>query len=196
MVPVPFSSTLPGKGLMGSPWIRKEEELIFSHQDIRMPDRGSTYAINHGNRTHWFSSTEKLVEHFSQNEESTYRPYSQRWVGSMIADFHRILLEGGLYLYPGDRKRPDGKLRLLYECSPLALIARQAGGKTSTGRKDILDIQPTQLHQRVPLIIGSRSCFPPSWPDCSGHRRDPRKSPAADRHTHAARCPPFHSSCD
>ena len=145
-----------GEGVSGFTLDPREDEFVFSHQDIRMPDRGSTYAINHGNRTHWSSSTEKLVEYFSQNDESTRRPYSQRWVGSLAADFHRILLEGGLYLYPGDRKRPEGKLRLLYECAPLAFIARQAGGRASTGREEILDIEPTRLHQRVPLIIGSR----------------------------------------
>lgn len=145
-----------GKGVNGFTLHPEVNEFIFSHQNVRMPDRGTTYAINHGNRIHWSSSTEKLVDHFSQKDESTRRPYSQRWVGSLTADFHRILLEGGLYLYPKDHKRPDGKLRLLYECAPLAFIARQAGGRATTGMEDILDIEPTQLHQRVPLIIGSR----------------------------------------
>ena len=145
-----------GEGVHGFTLDPNENEYIYSHPDIRMPDRGSTYAINHGNRTHWSSSTEKLVEHFSQQDESTHRPYSQRWVGSLTADFHRILLEGGLYLYPEDKKQPQGKRRLLYECAPLAFITRQAGGRASTGREQILDIIPAQLHQRVPLIIGSR----------------------------------------
>jgi fructose-1,6-bisphosphatase I len=145
-----------GEGVNGFTLHPELDEFIFSHQDIRMPDRGNTYAINYGNRAYWFSSTEKLVDHFSQEDESTGRPYSQRWVGSLTADFHRILLEGGLYVYPRDQKRPDGKLRLLYECAPLAFIARQAGGTASTGMEDILDIEPNQLHQRVPLIIGSR----------------------------------------
>ncbi len=145
-----------GEGVNGFTLEPSVGEFILSHQDIRMPTRGTMYAINHGNRAHWFPSTEKLVDHFSQLDDSTHRPYSQRWVGSLTADFHRILLEGGLYLYPGDKRRPCGKLRLLYECAPLAWVAEQAGGKASTGKERILDIQPTELHQRVPLIIGSQ----------------------------------------
>ena len=131
-------------------------EFILSHEEVRMPARGGTYAINHGNRAHWLPSTERFIDYLCEVDDSTGRPYSQRWVGSLTADFHRILLEGGLYLYPGDQKRPNGKLRLLYECIPLALLAEQAGGSASSGRERILDIQPTQVHQRVPLIIGSR----------------------------------------
>lgn len=124
-----------GEGVHGFTLDPNEDEYIYSHPDIRMPERGSTYAINHGNRTHWSSSTEKLVEHFSEQDESTHRPYSQRWVGSLTADFHRILLEGGLYLYPEDKKRPQGKLRLLYECAPLAFIARPGRGKSQHGKR-------------------------------------------------------------
>ena len=145
-----------GAGVHGFTLHPDENEFILSHENLSMPDQGTTYAINHGNRTHWSASTRKLVDHFTEKDDSSGRPYSQRWVGSLTADFHRILLEGGFYLYPADEKRPDGKLRLLYECAPLAFIARQAGGKASTGIQDILEIEPTRLHQRVPLIIGSR----------------------------------------
>ena len=121
-----------------------------------MPACGGTYAVNHGNRAHWLPSTERFIDYLCEVDNSVGRPYPQRWVGSLTADFHRILLEGGLYLYPEDKRRPCGKLRLLYECAPLAWVAEQAGGKASTGKERILDIQPTELHQRVPLIIGSQ----------------------------------------
>ncbi len=145
-----------GAGVNGFTLHPDENEFILSHEDLSMPDQGTTYAINHGNRTFWSASTRKLVDHFTAKDDSSGRPYSQRWVGSLTADFHRILLEGEFYLCPADEKSPDGKLRLLYECAPLAFIVRQAGGRASTGSQDILEIEPTRLHQRVPLIIGSR----------------------------------------
>jgi len=130
-------------------------EFILSHQNIRMPGRGNTYAINAGNSYNWFPQTRRFIDYLCDLDKETGRPYSLRYVGSLVADFHRILLEGGVYLYPGDTKKPSGKLRLLYECAPLALVAEQAGGLASTGAERILDIEPTSIHQRVPLIIGS-----------------------------------------
>ncbi len=130
-------------------------EFILSHENIRMPVRGKTYAINVGYRATWFSWTHRFIEYLSEMDAATGRPYSLRYVGSLVADFHRILLQGGVYIYPDDERNPDGKLRLLYECAPLAFVAEQAGGRASTGTQRVLDIRPTQLHQRSPLIIGS-----------------------------------------
>ena len=130
-------------------------EFILSHENIRMPVRGKTYAINVGNRSTWFSWTHRFIEYLSEMDATTGRPYSLRYVGSLVADFHRTLLQGGVYIYPDDERNPDGKLRLLYECAPLAFVAEQAGGCASTGTQRVLDIRPTQLHQRSPLIIGS-----------------------------------------
>jgi fructose-1,6-bisphosphatase I len=96
-----------------------------------------------------------VVDYFNEKDPATGRPYAMRYVGSLVADFHRTLLEGGIYLYPADKKRANGKLRLLYECSPLAFLAEKAGGNATNGTDRILDIQPTDIHQRSPLIIGS-----------------------------------------
>ena len=130
-------------------------EFILSHDDMKIPQRGKTYAINYGNVSNWFPSTQKVVDHFNESDPATGRPYSMRYVGSLVADFHRTLLEGGIYLYPADKKRANGKLRLLYECSPLAFLAEKAGGAATNGTDQILNIQPTDIHQRSALIIGS-----------------------------------------
>jgi fructose-1,6-bisphosphatase I len=128
-------------------------EFVLSHPDIRTPARGRIYSINEGNQRHWSPGVRACIDHLRSGD----RPggaCTSRYVGSLVADFHRNLLAGGVFLYPGDRKNPNGKLRLLYEAAPLAFIAEQAGGRASTGYGRILDIQPTDLHQRVPLIIG------------------------------------------
>jgi fructose-1,6-bisphosphatase I len=97
----------------------------------------------------------QYVDYLKLQDTATGRPYSGRYSGCLVADVHRILLDGGIYLYPGELRRPEGKLRLLYEANPLAWVVEQAGGKASTGTGRILDVEPKQLHQRVPLIIGS-----------------------------------------
>ena len=145
-----------GEGVNGFTLEPESQRFLLSHQDLRIPPRGKTYSINHGNRSYWHPWTSRFVDHLTQSDESNHRPSSLRWVGSLPADFHRILLEGGVYLYPDDGKRPQGKLRLLYECAPLAFLAEQAGGAASTGSNPILELQPTGLHQRTPLIIGSK----------------------------------------
>jgi fructose-1,6-bisphosphatase I len=127
-------------------------EFLLSHENIKIPAIGKIYSINEGNVSKWDSGTRRYVDHVKQNEPSDGRPYSLRYIGSLVADFHRNLLKGGIFLYPG----PKGKLRLLYEASPLAMVVEQAGGSASTGSQRIMDIQPTSLHQKVPLIIGSR----------------------------------------
>ena len=132
-------------------------EFLLSHPGIRIPDRGRIYSINEGNSNWWKPHTRAYVEYLKSEGEG--RPYSGRYIGSLVADFHRNLLYGGIFLYPEDTKdpkRPSGKLRLLYEAAPLGFVAEAAGGKASTGFESIMEIEPQQLHQRVPLILGSR----------------------------------------
>jgi fructose-1,6-bisphosphatase I len=126
-------------------------EFLLSHENIRIPKRGRIYSINEGNINQWDAPTLRYVTHVKQENKAEGRPYSLRYIGSLVADFHRNLLKGGIFLYPG----PKGKLRLLYEASPLAMVVEQAGGSASTGSQRILDVVPQSLHQRVPLIIGS-----------------------------------------
>ncbi len=132
-------------------------EFILSHPDMRTPEKGKIYSINEGNSINWDERTKKMVDHFKANDESTGRPYSSRYIGSLVADFHRNLLNGGIFMYPPDKRSPKGKLRLMYEAIPLAFLAEQAGGAAidDKGRR-ILDIVPDELHQRTPLYIGSK----------------------------------------
>src|SRR5215510_11205524 len=127
-------------------------EFLLSHENIRTPLRGSIYSINEGNVNSWDDGTRRYIQYLKSSQIEGGRQYSLRYIGSLVADFHRNLLKGGIFLYPG----PRGKLRLLYEAAPLAMVVEQAGGAASTGVERILDVQPTSLHQRVPLIIGSR----------------------------------------
>jgi len=132
--------------------------FVRSHQGIRIPARGRTYSVNEGNSPRWDPSLRRYIEHLRATDVASGRPYTARYVGSLVADLHRTLLEGGIYLYPADASadgKAAGKLRLLYEAAPMGFITEQAGGKASTGRERILDIQPTAYHQRVPLLIGS-----------------------------------------
>jgi len=126
-------------------------EFLLSHENIKIPKRGKIYSINEGNHNQWDAGTRRYVEYVKADQKSDGRPYSLRYIGSLVADFHRNLLKGGIFLYPG----PKGKLRLLYEAAPLAMVVEQAGGNASTGSQRILDVVPESLHQRVPLIIGS-----------------------------------------
>ncbi|MCA9580451.1 MAG: fructose-1,6-bisphosphatase, partial [Myxococcales bacterium] len=130
-------------------------EFFISHDRIRIPARGNTYSINEGNRTKWHGWVREWTEWITSAEGDAGRPYGLRYSGAMVADFHRTLLRGGVFAYPGETRRPEGKLRLLYECAPLAFIAQAAGGAATDGQRSILDIEPTDLHQRVPLFIGS-----------------------------------------
>ncbi len=130
-------------------------EFLLSHEDIRIPARGQIYSINEGNTSRWDPGVRRYIEHLKIEDPADGRPYSARYVGSLVADVHRSLLYGGIFLYPGDRKNRNGKLRLLYEAAPLAFIAEQAGGAASDGQRRILDVIPEDLHQRTPLVIGS-----------------------------------------
>lgn len=134
-------------------------EFLLSHPDIVTPKKGKIYSANEGNMLLWDEPTRAYITYLKQKDEAGGRPYSSRYVGSLVADFHRNLLYGGIFLYPASYKKgkekPVGKLRLLYEASPLAYLVEQAGGMATTGKERILDIVPEQLHQKVPLIIGS-----------------------------------------
>ncbi len=141
-----------GHGVHGFTLDPSVGEFLLSHENIRIPERGKIYSINEGNSERWFPGTRAYLEKVKSDE----RGFTARYVGSLVSDFHRNLLKGGIFLYPPDRKSPKGKLRLMYEANPLAFIVEQAGGSASTGEQRILDIMPEGLHQRVPLIIGSR----------------------------------------
>jgi fructose-1,6-bisphosphatase I len=132
-------------------------EFLLSHPGIQIPERGKIYSVNEGNEAWWKVHTRDYIYYLKS--EGDGRPYTSRYIGSLVADFHRNLLYGGIFLYPEDTrdpKRPTGKLRLLYEAAPLGLVVEAAGGRASTGFEPILEIDPTQLHQRVPLILGSK----------------------------------------
>ncbi len=130
-------------------------EYLLSHEDIRIPKKGKVYAANEGNYHRWLPGTQKYVDALKVKDKAAGRPYSGRYCGCLVADVHRILLGGGIYLYPGEIDKPEGKLRLLYEANPMAMVVEHAGGKATTGTERILDLEPKALHQRVPLIIGS-----------------------------------------
>lgn len=130
--------------------------FCLSHPNMKFPDNGNTFSVNEGNYQSFAPGVRDYIDWCKTPDAQTNRPYSARYIGSLVADFHRNLIKGGIYLYPATEQRPDGKLRLLYENNPLAFIAEQAGGKASTGSQRILDIKPTELHQRTPLIIGSK----------------------------------------
>ena len=148
-----------GNGVNGFTLDPSVGEFVLSHPDIRMPERGSIFSVNESSYNYWKPGTRAYVDHLKTTDNALGKPYNARYIGSLVADFHRNLLRGGIFLYPEDSKdpkKPTGKLRLLYEANPLAYIAKQAGGYASTGYEAILDIVPTGIHQRVPLIIGSK----------------------------------------
>jgi fructose-1,6-bisphosphatase I len=130
-------------------------EFCLSHPDMKCPEAGTIYSINEGNYAQFPDGVKRYIKYCQVEDTATSRPYSSRYIGSLVADFHRNLLKGGIFLYPSTAKSPKGKLRLLYECNPLAFIIEQAGGKASDGQCRILELTPTSLHQRTPLFIGS-----------------------------------------
>ncbi len=145
-----------GNGVNGFTLDSSVGEFFLSHPNIQIPARGKIYSINEGNSSKWENPVTNYINYLKQEDKASSRPYSGRYIGSLVADFHRNLLKGGIFLYPGDKRSPSGKLRLLYECNPMAFIVEQAGGAASDGLYRILEIQPEKLHQRVPLIIGSK----------------------------------------
>lgn len=147
-----------GNGVSGFTLDPSVGEFLLSHPEIKIPDRGKIVSANLGYWDYWDDNLRNYFRHLRKPSED--RPvYSLRYIGSLVADFHRTLLYGGIFLYPADRKdpkKPHGKLRLLYECNPVSMLCEQAGGLASTGDGRVLEVEPTDLHQRVPLIIGSR----------------------------------------
>ena len=144
-----------GKGVHGFTLDPSIGEFLLSYENMRIPERATTYSVNEGNYSKWSKSIQDYINYIKQEDKTTNRPYSSRYVGSLVADFHRNLLYGGVFLYPADSKNKNGKLRLMYEANPLAFIIEQAGGRASDGSRRILEIQPEDLHQRTPLFIGS-----------------------------------------
>lgn len=130
-------------------------EFLLTTTSVRTPKRGKGYAVNEGRAGGWAPETRAFVDHLKTSDRATGRPYATRYSGSLVADFHRILLEGGIYLYPASTDRESGKLRVLYECHPLAFVAEHAGAAATTGRGAVLDVVPGSLHERIPFAIGS-----------------------------------------
>ncbi len=144
-----------GQGVHGFTLDPSIGEFFLSHANLRCPSKGTTYSANGGNRARWSDATRRWAEYLKASDAATGRPYGSRYMGSLVADAHRTLLKGGIFAYPADEKSPKGKLRLLYEANPMAYLFEQAGGMATDGVNRILDLQPTELHQRTPLVLGS-----------------------------------------
>lgn len=145
-----------GKGVNGFTLDPSIGEFCLSHPDLKTPETGRIYSINEGNLDRCDPGLKDYVQYCREEDASTGRPYSGRYIGSLVADFHRNLIKGGIYVYPTTNNCPEGRLRLLYECNPLALIAEQAGGIATDGHERILEIEPTDLHQRCGYYVGSK----------------------------------------
>lgn len=145
-----------GHGVNGFTYDPSLGVFCLSHENIKIPQTGKIYSINEGQYLKFPMGVKKYLKYCQEEDKGTQRPYTSRYIGSLVSDFHRNMLKGGIYIYPSATNYPDGKLRLLYEGNPMAFLAEQAGGVASDGYNRILDIQPTALHQRVPLFIGSK----------------------------------------
>lgn len=130
-------------------------EFILSHPDIKIPQKGKIYSVNEGNYKYWHPGLKQYIKFLQEEDIPSNRPYSTRYIGSMVADVHRTLLYGGIFMYPADSRNPKGKLRLMYECNPMAFITESAGGIATDGNMRVLDKIPEQLHERSPIFIGS-----------------------------------------
>ncbi|MEG9533867.1 class 1 fructose-bisphosphatase [Mannheimia bovis] len=146
-----------GNGVNGFTYDPSLGLFILSHPDLKTPTEGKYYSINEGQYVTFPQGVKRFIKYCQETDEATKRPYSSRYIGSLVSDFHRNLLKGGIYIYPTSTVYPKGKLRLLYECNPIAFLAEQAGGMATDGFNPILDIKPTELHQRVPFFVGSSS---------------------------------------
>lgn len=145
-----------GKGVNGFTLDPSIGEFCLSHPNMTIPEGGNIYSLNEGNYVHFPEGVKKYLKYVQVHDEETNRPYTSRYIGSMVGDIHRNLIKGGIYIYPTTASSPNGKLRLLYECNPMAFIVEQAGGVASDGFNRILDIEPTELHQRSSIFIGSK----------------------------------------
>jgi fructose-1,6-bisphosphatase I len=144
-----------GNGVNGYTLDNSIGEFILTHPDIKIPTRGKIYSVNEGNAKYW---DEPCIEYFNSLKfpPEGKNPYSARYIGSMVADVHRTLLYGGIFAYPADKKSKNGKLRVLYECFPMAFLIEHAGGKATTGKERVLDITPQKIHDRCPIFLGSK----------------------------------------
>lgn len=149
-----------GNGVHGFTLDPSIGEFVLSHPQMRFPSPGQRiYSVNEGNYRYWSAGQRRLVDHLKGMDDERIKPYCARYVGSMVADVHRTLLYGGLFMYPADSRNPRGKLRLLYEAAPMAMIIREAGGRATDGCRDVLSIEPKTLHERTPLYVGSPDCI-------------------------------------
>ncbi len=144
-----------GKGVNGFTLDPSIGEFCLSHPEMKIPGNGKTYSINEGYYVHFPDGVKKYIKYCQEEDAKTNRPYSSRYIGSAVADIHRNLIYGGIFIYSITSQHPKGKLRLIYESNPLSFIVEQAGGKATDGIKRILDIEPTSIHQRTPFFIGS-----------------------------------------
>jgi len=132
-------------------------EFCLSHPDMKVPENGKIYSINQGNTVKLNEGMKAYLDYCMESNKEEGRPYGHRYIGSMVADLHRTLIKGGIFMYPADKSNANGKLRLQYECNPMTFIVEAAGGKGHTGYSPVLDVQPTELHQRVPIFVGSKN---------------------------------------
>lgn len=146
-----------GKGVNGFTLDPSLGEFCLSHPDIKTPADGSIYSVNEGNYVHFPEGIKRYIKYCQEFDKESLRPYSSRYIGSLVSDFHRNLLKGGVYMYPENEISPTGKLRLVYECNPIAFIASQAGGLATDGTRNMLEITPVSLHQRSPFYAGSKN---------------------------------------
>lgn len=131
-------------------------EFILSDRKIQIPDHGPIYSINEGSYNSWDLGLKQYIKYCQEEDEESNRPYSARYIGSMVADIHRTLIKGGIFIYPHSKKYPNGKLRLMYECNPLSFIIEQAGGMATDGKTRIMELEPTSIHQQTPIYVGSK----------------------------------------
>jgi fructose-1,6-bisphosphatase I len=144
------------RGVNGFTLDQSVGEFTLSHPDIKCPDTGRIYSVNHGNFFQYEEKIQNYIHECQRKTKDNGGPYTQRYIGSMVADVHRNLIKGGIFMYPGTTDKPKGKLRLLYECNPFAFIVEIAGGKATNGKERILEVQPTEIHQRTPFFVGSK----------------------------------------
>lgn len=144
------------RGVNGFTLDQSVGEFTLSHPDIQCPNTGKIYSVNHGNFYQYDDGVKQYITTCQKKDKTNGGPYTQRYIGSMVADVHRNLIKGGIFMYPGTTDKPKGKLRLMYECNPFAFIVEKAGGKASNGKIRILDVEPTDVHQRTPMFIGSK----------------------------------------
>jgi fructose-1,6-bisphosphatase I len=144
-----------GNGVNGFTYDPGIGSFFLSHPGMTVKEGGKIYSINEGNYVHMAEGVKRYIKWCQELDPPTNRPYTSRYIGSLVADFHRNLLKGGIYIYPRGTTAPNGKLRLLYECNPMAFLIEQAGGKASDGHTRIMDVDPSELHERVPFFCGS-----------------------------------------